>query len=300
MRAVLVELTRRGSMSWLYAIEPSLQPSGTGGLELVEGHFLPYVDSRISHVTVGSPKPSSLSSCLAISAVEMGRLSKVEPLDAFLDTVIARVRDHGNEFPPEYEYMRIAPALLHRVAREDLGPIVQQPLLNRVCRVLDIGKAGSQSELVWQLFTIDNRDPSTRGRLNSNGDALATEIILAAAESLKGRIMSLQDKFAVVWWHGNKQTRISNGAHEFSRGQHLTLGHKNVLVNAKVLACRRHPLTMVVSFDDSGVKANWLGALYHLGEVQNDVGRGAVSALAVSWKSATHGWTKKEIIFDFI
>ena len=308
LRALVVGLTRRGTLSWMYAIPPTLRANeSTAPLRLIDDCFSPYLDSKLNEIVVGSTHTRILGNGIAADVVELGIVSKVKSLKTVLEDTIKRVNEHGTEFPTGYQYMKATPSLLHHVAREIVDPLLQQPLLDRLCKFFGVKTSSPQAEIVWRLYTLpDNLDQTQDLHSESTESNLTRQIALAASWSLRDRIRNVQDSFAVVWWYEHRAAKERAATQLPTKGLHIMLGHENVQPEAKVCVFRGQPVTMVVSFvaGDGEVKdpllVNWFGTLHHIGEKKNDIGFAAtvpVKRFLLGWKATKNHWVMRELVF---
>ena len=307
LKALVLGLTKRGTLSWMHAIPPHLQlDESIAPLRLIDQHFSPYFDHKFNQIIAGSTHTRTLASGIAINVVELGTVSRVESVKLMLEDTINRVNEFGTNFPREYQYMKATPSMLHHVARDIVDPLLQQPLLGRLCKSLGVDIGRPQAEIVWRLYTLsDNPGRSQDLSDESVEDDITRQIAIAASLSLRDRIGKVQNSFTVVWWYERWAAKDIATAHDPSKGLHIMLGQRNVPLDARVCVFRGQAVTMDVSFangDGYGKDprpVNWFGTLHHIGEKKNDVGAAAMVPLRrfmLSWMAGRKQWTTREIL----
>lgn len=207
LHTIISALIRKGRMSWLYAIPPTLN---SAGLQLYDGEMAQFVLTRLKERMSPNAKTVLISSStMTLDAVPRGIVTRSIPLQQVLHESFSWLRTTRNfEFPPNLRHCHLVPALVRRLCLEIVEPLLLEPMFSKCCRLLELENIASHSRKCWLLIfilCILNEDilPDLRISQRETYNAGGLKVLKAAAQSLQDHIHKVKNHFALLIWRRN-------------------------------------------------------------------------------------------------
>ncbi|KAH6989987.1 hypothetical protein EDB80DRAFT_729324 [Ilyonectria destructans] len=274
LQAIILELTRRGHMSWLYAIRPALDPQQHGHLRLKQDALSEYFDHNLNQNGSFYAKPQVSSNTIGFRAFEVGDVHRVVPMSEFLQETVRHVTAQGPAFSAEQLYMQSFPRVLQKLAWETISPLLQQPCVDQLRSAFEMEEDAPTAELIWRLYTLDNPESflsDNSQRVGMNYSFL--QFAIKASWALKQQIMTVQDRFALVLWRKVQMKSVSARGAEST--YEIAIGNPNIPCTAKVCSVvGDQGIMFAAEFPgvSSPVKAEWRGSLLPVWDLDSDKG----------------------------
>ncbi|EXJ73535.1 uncharacterized protein A1O5_03296 [Cladophialophora psammophila CBS 110553] len=224
LQNILVALTVEGRFSWLCAIPPSLP--GHANRLVLDGPLLPYIENQLDlHATFyGQPEVSK--STVSFSCYHVGHVKETAPLAERIEEAAKFATDMSSPSATDIpRHIAIVPALLLRICRDAILPLVTEPILSRLCKVFHIPVKDAGSTVLMKLLTL--RDPSSlytaqqqQEQLPRGGNPLSgldIDMAIAAARAIQHHLDDVKKDLDFVTWTAfpPDKDKTGNGTTEY-------------------------------------------------------------------------------------
>ncbi|CAJ2500184.1 Uu.00g030370.m01.CDS01 [Anthostomella pinea] len=293
LQAVCFELTRKGALSWLYAIRPAMQvPPNSQMIDVRESSLSAYVD--IHQELSGSfyAKPRVTPRSVSFDVNVLGTVRKVLSIADVLSQTEHMLQGNPQvvAIPDELAYLANIPILLLKMALDSTLPLLQGTLAALLNRVLGLGVDASAADMVWRLYTLEDgpdRPPSDQ----RSQDLPTKELAMSASWALNRRIAALEQDYRVILWSRDETTSSSQPRDSSDlKDCAMALGLAHVVEAAGVCRVRGDQILIAASLGGgtgAEMAARWAGALISLrGE---DIKLGLLDRLAAKMRRKPAG-----------
>ncbi|PMD32465.1 hypothetical protein L207DRAFT_181733 [Hyaloscypha variabilis F] len=276
---IIGELVKKGRLSWLYAIPPSLEDHG---FQLVQGNTTPFVLTRLSDKLVQNRNKMHMdNTSIGFPVMCIGSIVRTKKLIDFLEETRHWMRvEAPPELPQDLEYLYFAPKIIRRIALDVINPLLIDPLFGQLCHGLGINKDSTSRptrawKMILKLYTKDlSVDFPAVESERSPEDRSAASLVWSAARSIRERLKPLQHEFSVVWWQ-------RDGPGKSHEPETISLGSRSCTVGSYICAMKDdEQFYVAASFalpaqstdatpgENCVVDAKFQGGIYDLGTVR--------------------------------
>lgn len=152
LRVIIAELSRRGRMSWMYAVPKSVKLA----LEISDGNMAPIILTRLESRLKSNSKHGALiaAGILGMQAVPVGHVTRTELLRHVFQKAFTHLRQ--TEFPPDFAYCSLIPDIVRRLSLEIVEPLLEDPVFGRICKTLQFhDQVRSEARKRWLCIRSD-------------------------------------------------------------------------------------------------------------------------------------------------